>query len=226
MTGRNVRRPRPGLRERKRIATRRALSAAALNLAMEHGLDNVLIEDIADEAGVALRTFRNYFSSKYEAICAPGADRALRIGDALRRQPADKPIWDAITMAVLSHYEGADKAPDREWMAGLKLVTRSPELQGEYLKVNSQMQRILAEAIAERADVGPDEEMFAQVIAGAVIAASQVAIRRWADAEPPVPLMPLLRRALDQLATPFRPRAVTDTEHAPGPLQAGTGAQS
>lgn len=227
MTGYDSRSLRPGLRERKRRATRQALSAAALNLAMQRGLDNVLIEDIADKAGVSLRTFRNYFSSKYEAICAPGLDRALRIGDELRRRPASEPIWDAITQAVLAHYRGADKVPDREWMATLKLVTRAPGLQGEYLKVNSQMQRILAEAIAERADAGPDEDdMFPQVIAGAVIAASQVAIRRWADADPPVPLAPLLRRALEQLATPFPTRDGSGEGASPGSLQASVPVQS
>lgn len=225
MTGRNARSQRLGLRERKRIATRQALSAAALKLAMRRGLENVLIEDIADEAGVAVRTFRNYFSSKYEAICAPGADRAVRIGDALRSRPADEPIWDAITMAVLSHYERADKAPNREWMTALKLVTRSPELQSEYLKVNSEMQRILAEAIAERADAGHDD-MFPQVIAGAVISASQVAIRRWADAEPPAPLLPLLRQALNQMATPFRTRGADNTVPTPDSLKADTAIQS
>ncbi len=52
----------------------------ALRLAVERGLENVTVEDITAEAGVSLRTFGNYFSSKYEAICAIGTDRARRIG--------------------------------------------------------------------------------------------------------------------------------------------------
>ena len=40
-----------------------------------------------------------------------------------------------------------------------------------------------------------------QWLAGAVTAAAQVAVRRWFAADPPVPLRPLLRQALDQLAT-------------------------
>ena len=81
-----------GLRERKKLATRKALSDAALRLAIERGLENVTIEDITAEANVALRTFRNYFASKYEAVAAIGADRAYRIGASLlqRRRPTSR----------------------------------------------------------------------------------------------------------------------------------------
>ena len=39
--------PLPGMRERKKLATRHALSSAALQLAVERGLENVTIEDIS-----------------------------------------------------------------------------------------------------------------------------------------------------------------------------------
>jgi AcrR family transcriptional regulator len=190
-----------GLRERKKGAVRYALSSAAIRLAVERGLGNVTIEDITAEADVSVRTFGNYFSSKYEAICAIGTDRARRIGAELLARPADEPLWEAIVHAMLAHYEGADQAPDREWLAALKLVLTAPAIRGEYLKVNSEMQQALAEAIAARTGMDARLDMYPQVLAGAVTAAAHVAVRRWGAADPPVPLRPLLRSALDQLAT-------------------------
>ena len=190
-----------GLRERKKLAVRHALGSAALRLAMERGPENVTIEDITAEAGVSLRTFGNYFSSKYEAICALGTDRARRIGAGLLGRPAGEPLWQALVNAVLAHYEGAGQAPDAEWLARLELVLRSPALRGEYLKVNSGMQEALAAAIAVRTGMDAEQDMYPRILAGAVTAAAEVAVRRWAAADPPVPLRPLLRRALGQLAT-------------------------
>jgi AcrR family transcriptional regulator len=190
-----------GLRERKKLATRQALSSAALRLAIERGLDNVTIEDITAEADVALRTFRNYFASKYEAVAAIGADRARRIGTSLLERPAAEPLWEALTHAVLEHYEGTEQAPSRETMAALGRVLQTPAMRGEYLKVTFEMQNALAAAIAERMGTDLGADMFPQVLAGAVTAASQVAIRRWYAADPPEPLRPILERALRQLAS-------------------------
>jgi AcrR family transcriptional regulator len=192
---------RSGLRERKKLAVRRALGSAAVRLAMERGPENVTVEDITAEADVSVRTFGNYFSGKYEAICAPGTDRARRIGAELMARPAQEALWAALVNTMLAHYEGADEAPDGEWLAGLKLVVTAPAIRGEYLKVTSEMQQALAEAIAARTGIDTDQDMHPQILAGAVTAAAQVAIGRWAAADPSVPLRSLLRLALDQLAT-------------------------
>src|SRR5215467_6213289 len=152
-------RPRASLRERKKLATRQALGAAALRLAAERGLDNVLVEDIAAAANVSPRTFNNYFSSKPEAICALGMDRAAQIGATLRGRPASEPLWEAITRAVLQHYDATGDTPAGEWLRGLRRVLTSPALQGEYLKVNAAMQRTLAEAIADRAGTSTERDM-------------------------------------------------------------------
>jgi AcrR family transcriptional regulator len=191
---------RAGLRERKKLATRHALSHAALRLAIERGLDNVLVEDIAAEVDVSTRTFNNYFASKYQAICALGIERAESLGIALRSRPETEDLWRAITEAVLEHYDDSANEPDRDWFTAVRLVMSAPALQGEYLKVNVTMQRVLAEAIAERAGLDNRADMLPMILAGAVTSTCQVAVERWMTSDASTPLQSLLRQALRQLA--------------------------
>jgi AcrR family transcriptional regulator len=189
------------LRERKKVATRQAISAAAMRLALERGLDHLLVADIAAEANVSPRTFNNYFSSKYEAICSTGVDRSREVGDALRKRPPEESLWEALINAMLSHYDINEVAPTQDSVTALWLLMNSPAIQTEYLKVNAAMQRILAEAIADRAGLDIEQDMFPMILAGAVTATSQVALQRWFEADPPTQLRPLLRTALRQLVT-------------------------
>jgi AcrR family transcriptional regulator len=199
-----------GLRERKKLATRKALGMAAMRLAIERGLDNVLVEDIAEAAGVSSRTFNNYFANKYEAICALQQDRAVRIGEALRARPRDESLWESVTQAVLSQFGpapnggGPASQPSKDWIAGFRLVVTTPALVGEYLKVQGLAQYHLAAAIAERLGTSTDTDMFPRIMAGAVSAAMQAAMERWLRADPPVPLAPLMRQSLRQFADGMR----------------------
>jgi AcrR family transcriptional regulator len=205
-----------GLRERKKLATRQALSAAALRLAVERGLDNVLVEDIAAEVGVSPRTFNNYFSSKYEAICGIAMDRGRLIGETLKQRPADEPLWEAISHAVLQQHTNVDQVPDQDKIASIRVVVSSPTLQGEYLKAQYVMQHALADAVAERTGTDAATDMFPRIVAGAVMAATQVAMERWIMADPPVALGPLMRQALRQLS-----EALPAAESSPVPPAAG-----
>src|SRR5687768_14514204 len=93
---------RTGLRARKKQATREALRAAALRLALERGPDNVRVDDIAEAAGVSPRTYNNYFSSREQAIVAAiTAERASRIASAVSARAVDVSLADAVIDAVV-----------------------------------------------------------------------------------------------------------------------------
>jgi AcrR family transcriptional regulator len=192
-----------GLRERKKQATRAALSWAALRLAVEHGVENVLVEDIAAAAEVSPRTFNNYFSSKYEAIVWRELNRAMQIGDLLRERPPEEPLWDGITYAVLQVYggNGPDEAtmPKPGWVEGVQRMMSTPQMLGEVLKGQAGVQEELASAIAERLGLDLAKDMFPRVVAGAVMSACHTASDYWLNADPPVSMGGVIRKALEQL---------------------------
>ncbi|MFJ5804127.1 acyl-CoA-like ligand-binding transcription factor [Streptomyces decoyicus] len=195
--------PPPGLRERKKRATREALSLAAVRLVTERGLEHVRSEDIAAAAGVSPRTFNNYFSSKYEAIASRNVDRARMAARALAARPRDEPLWEAIVRAVVSPLEGAEgpeRAPDPGTLAALRRMSEEPALLGEVLKAGLAADSALAAAVAARTGTDAERDLYPRLVAGAVTSAVHVSLDQWLRSDPPVPLLPLMTEALRQLA--------------------------
>jgi len=188
----------PGLRERKKRATRRAIGEVALALAIESGLENVRVEDIAAAADVSVRTFSNYFRTKYDAIGALGLDRAAELGEALRSRPPDEALWPAIRAAVMAQYPDQDEHRDREWVVRLRRVMTSEPMRGSHYAVTAATVTALAAAITERTGAGADD-LWSEVVAWSVVTATQAGLRRWSLADSQVPLRALLERALDAL---------------------------
>jgi AcrR family transcriptional regulator len=194
--------PPVGLRDRKKAATREALSLATLRLAKERGLENVRVEDIAAEVGVSPRTFNNYFSSKYDAIATRHLDRMRKAADGLRARPADEPLWQAIFHVMEAFFGGGGvyRAPEKDALASTRLMLSEPALQAEVLKAGMAADSEFAAAVAWRTGTDPGGDLYPRLVAAAVTTAVQVATDQWLRADPPVPLSPLLHEALRQLA--------------------------
>ncbi|RMI35332.1 TetR/AcrR family transcriptional regulator [Nocardia stercoris] len=183
------------LAERKRAVTRRALAAVALELAVEHGLENVTVPAIAAAAGVSARTFNNYFSSKEEAVVAPIFDRATRIVEAFERRPADEPLWQAVTSAIVAQF--SDEADvDLGSNAATRAAMNNPALRGEQLKACAAIEELLAAAIAARGDV-PASDITPRLVAGTAITAARIAFDHWNDAHTSSTLRAAITQALD-----------------------------
>ncbi|MGC4891960.1 TetR family transcriptional regulator [Micromonospora sp. DT227] len=200
-----------GLRERKKAATRAALSWAAIRLTVARGYDAVLVEDIAQAAGVSPRTFNNYFASKAEAISARHLDRSRRVVDALRARPASEPLWRAIEAAFLTSWapgpevEQSPPGAHEEWVAGLRVMLAEPALQGEMLRAGAVAAAELAEAVAERTGTDAGRDLYPHLVAAAVNAGVGAAMRHYLRAARPAPMERLLSDALAQLAAGLPP---------------------
>ncbi|MEU7747124.1 TetR/AcrR family transcriptional regulator [Nonomuraea sp. NPDC049158] len=165
---------RTGLREQKKQATREALSAAALRLALERGPDNVRVDDIAEAVGVSSRTYNNYFSSREQAIVAAvNSEREARIAAAVADRPDSVGLAAAVIEAIVDQYT-APGVPSRE---ALLLITARPALREAFVDTTSAIEHPLTDAIARRlGDIDPNT---ARVLAASVAAAVRVAVEQW-----------------------------------------------
>ena len=187
-----------GLRERKKLATKQALALAALQLAVQRGLENVRVEDITDAVNVSRRTFTNYFSCKEEAIASLNTARFTQAVEALRGRPGE-PLKDSLAEVFAGEHEAATQlGPER--IAQIRMMMTSPALQGEALKALVQTEGPLAKAIAERTGADPQSDLRPHVLAAAVMAAVRAATEHWIASDGATALPDLIREAVRQVA--------------------------
>jgi AcrR family transcriptional regulator len=188
----------PSLRERKKIATRHAIHAAAFDLVERHGLAGATVEAISDQAGVAPRTFWAYFSSKEDAFLDRDPDRPEQLRRALLARPAEEDALTALRRVLREDASARAGEVDlalRRW----QLVRREPLLRAAVAAMFEDIERALVAGVAERLDLDPDDDLLPAVMVSAAIGAFRVAHVRWADLGGRVPVNDLFDTAIHQL---------------------------
>jgi len=188
-----------GLRERKKLDTRRALSDAALALAFERGLDNITRDEIAARAGVSLRTFNNYFTNKYEAVAYRQVQRMRRALDAFRQRPGGEPLWPAVTGSIIETMQleiPGDTVPTEPQRAEIRKLLLTPETRAALSK---DLVEDWVDAVAARigADAG---DMYPRLVVGAVRAVGEAAMDAYTHSGAASPYPELLRQGFALLA--------------------------
>ncbi|ALE76424.1 hypothetical protein AD006_24830 [Pseudonocardia sp. EC080610-09] len=171
----------PGLRERKKLATREAVRAAAVRLAVRDGIEDVTVERIAQEADVSLRTFFNHFPHKEDAVLDAVRVRAAELITEFRHRPTAEPVPVAVREAALAVID-RDDVLGRDHLAALRLVRRAPSLLARQMTVLHEQEEALAAAIADRLGVdrsGSAGSSVPDVLAAMALAALRVALDRW-----------------------------------------------
>ncbi|SDZ16130.1 transcriptional regulator, TetR family [Micromonospora pattaloongensis] len=188
----------PGLRERKKAATRAALSHAAWTLLLEHGLDAVTPETIAEAADVSPRTFRNYFASREEAIVDALAQRYVTLADKIGARPAGETVWNSLEAVLCA--EVPEVVGDRDKLAVLmRVMTESPALRAQLLLVTQHLSDVMARVIAARTGTDAERDLRPRLLADAVGTAIGTSVGFWARTGTDTPLSELIRDCLAQL---------------------------
>jgi AcrR family transcriptional regulator len=195
------------LRERKKLATRRALRRVTLDLVAERGFGHVTIEDIAAAADVSPRTFFNYFPSKEAAVFGTDTERTESLRRRLIFQASpDESALAALRAALVA--EARARAEDigdlggdtTTWLCRIKAAHVDPSLRAAVSAHMASVERAIADALAERLGTDPEQDPYPTLLAATGSGVLRAAMTFWARTGGTVPLDQLTDVAFAALA--------------------------
>lgn len=165
--------PEPGLRERKKARTHRAISEAAIALFLQRGYDAVSVAEIAEAAEVSKRTLFAYFPTKDELVVHRFADHRDESARVVRARPAGVSPLDALhehLRAALAHRDPISGLCDVPGVVAFyQLVIGTPALNAATVRYQARGEDALAAALHEAAPAAP--ELGARLAAGQILGA-------------------------------------------------------
>jgi AcrR family transcriptional regulator len=199
-----------GLRERKKLATREAMSQAAWHLMIEHGISAVTPEAVAEAAGVSPRTFRNYFWAPEQAVVDGIVQRATVVVKALQARPADEPVWDSL-VHVLPDTLPTIVGSRNDIISLMRAREEDPGLLGQHLAALERLHELLVDAIAERTGTDPRRDLAPRLLALVAADAMSAATAIWALGDVDDDLPTLVRLSLSELRAGLPSGAIRPT---------------
>lgn len=176
----------PGLRERKKRQTASRIWAAAVELFLERGFDQVSVAEIAAAADVSKMTVFNYFGTKEDVLLGPMEEHVTDAADAVRDRAPGESAADALRRHLLGLIEARDASvglsDSPRTLQVLRLVTETPVLLHRAHAFHLRRQQLLAAVLAEETgDAVLAEVAAAQLIGVRNAVFAEVHRRRMAD---------------------------------------------
>lgn len=198
--------PGTGLRERKKLRTRRTLIDYALELFLRQGYDRTTVDEIAAAAEVSPRTFNRYFGSKEGVVLVQLDESHERLLADLATRPehmsALKALRESVVTVTRQAEAESDTADNERFRQVQQLVSSYPTLQASCLERQTQQGREIAEVLAARMGADPVQDLRPRLVVAAVQSSVQVALETWTQREALASgrLSALVEEALELLA--------------------------
>jgi AcrR family transcriptional regulator len=198
--------PAASLRERKKLATRRQLRQAALDLVAERGFSHVTVEEIAEAANVSPRTFFNYFPSKEAALFGADPERGAAVRARIVQEAPGEPVLDVLRMVMTSEARkvagefseyGGDPV---SWHQRMKAARTDPNLRAAHAAQMTMIERSMAEALAERLGTDLERDPYPGLLAATAVGVFRSSMTFWAGSGGTIPLDVLIDLAFLALA--------------------------
>ncbi|MFJ4242065.1 TetR/AcrR family transcriptional regulator [Streptomyces iakyrus] len=187
-------RPQPGLRERKKIKTRRAIRSATYALVAERGYDATTVQQIAERAEVSPSTVFRYFPTKEDIVVTD--DWGPVVAQELRSRPPGEAWADTLRKVLRTALDLSLAEEPEVTRLRTRLGVEVPAVRARMAESMAATGRLLREALAERSGLDPDSlelRVFAMSVMGGLMEVSQY----WAETGHRDDIRDLVDRALD-----------------------------
>jgi len=196
-----------GTRAERKLATERALRAAALRLMTESGYDATSTDDIARASGVSPRTFFNYFPTKESVVLLPEQLLPDLVGAALQRRPAGEDVAASLaaaaleTVSLLSEMAGSEDDGRLPLMA-IRLMFSERSVRSIFLERRAATEETIWMILRERGVAAAD--LSARAAVTTVMALTYLGLRLWAEGDGSETLVAAVARCLLLAPEPAR----------------------
>ena len=180
-----------GLRELKKLRTRRAIREAARRLIDERGYDSTTVEQIAAAAEVSPSTVFRYFPSKEHIVLTD--DYATSSIELLRARPAGEAPLVALREALTEMVRALSEELGEEYRWRRKLVREVAPVRALMRENQDRMVAAASAVLAERTG-RPETDLELRVLVGAVTGSLHQVL--WGDHSQEATLPEMIERAL------------------------------
>ncbi len=190
----------PTRRERKMLETRDAIVRAAESLFVEHGFGETTIEQIADRADIAPRTFFRYFPTKESVLFADAGAKRAALLEALGARPADEHPF--VSLVTVVRELAVDVSKDWDSFELRQRISREHASVRDHERtvLECEIGDALAGFVAERLGVDVDTDPRPKLWAGISMATFRVAFHVWLERGKKGSLSAAVERAMDAAA--------------------------
>jgi AcrR family transcriptional regulator len=189
---------RVSLRERTRDAVRSAIAGQALLLFDEQGFDATTVDEIADVAGISVRSFFRYFPSKEDTVLYEVEPLGADVRDALALRPATESCW----AALLNSLEPVVQMVEGDPIGQLRLTRvaiSTPALRARSTEKHIAWAALLTPLMAGR-DGATGDTLKSRSVIHAGLACMDLALQVWAEEENARPFSTYLQTAFATIA--------------------------
>ncbi len=194
--------PEMTLRERKKAEAHAKVLSNAHRLFRRDSFDATTIRAICDASSISKRTFFRYFRDKESLVFPHREERLAAFIQFLDEHAQAENPFDSLRL--FAHLFGADYNQNRKHLREQQAVIHaSAALLAREREIDKEWQRAIANSYSARYGNSPENDLWARVLAGAIMGVVRSTMTYWFDRECQDDLTQLGVQALNYLERGF-----------------------